>query len=293
MAAPLAACAILGGSGLDSLAGLEDVREIEVDTPFGAPSDALRIGRLGQRSVALLARHGRGHVLLPSEINYRANIFALKLIGVERILSASAVGSMREVIRPRDVVVADQFIDRTAGRARTFFGDGVAVHVSLADPFCAEVRAALLQAALAQGVQAHGSGTYLCVDGPAFSTRAESDLFRSWGVDVIGMTNLPEARLAREAEMCYATLALVTDYDCWHADEEDVSVGGVLQNLKANAKVAAALLRGAIESLAPSARTCSCSRALDGAIITARERIPAAVRERLRPILGKYLDPAP
>jgi len=281
---------ILGGSGLYALAALEDARDVRVETPYGEPSDALRIGRLAGRTVAFLARHGRTHRLLPGEIEHRANLWALKSIGVSRVLSASAVGSMREAIRPRDVVVVDQFIDRTVHRKGTFFGDGIAAHVAFADPVCPELHGLLGRVAAEQGVRVHGRGTYLCIEGPAFSTRAESRLYRSWDVDVIGMTNLPEAKLAREAELCYATLAFVTDYDCWHEEEADVSVAAVLDNLRANAGLAAAILREAIRET-PLVRTnCGCARALEHAILTPREAIPAAARERLRAILGD--DPA-
>jgi len=284
--------AVIGGSGLYAMAGLEDPREVRVATPFGAPSDAILVGRLADRPVAFLARHGRQHTLLPTEVNYRANIFALKSLGVERILSASAVGSMREHIHPREVVLVDQFIDRTRRRPGTFFGDGLAAHIAFADPVCAVVRRCMLEAAQGLGGSAHDGGTYLCIEGPAFSTRAESQLYRSWGVDVIGMTNLPEARLAREAEICYATLALVTDYDCWHEDEEDVSVASVLDNLKANSELAAGVVREAIRAL-PAARggECSCGEALRHGLITAREAVPAEAIQRLKPILGKYFGP--
>jgi 5'-methylthioadenosine phosphorylase len=282
--------AIIGGSGLYALAGLEKYEEINVDTPFGPPSDALIVGELERRQVAFLARHGRMHRLLPTEINYRANVFALKSIGVERILSASAVGSMRERIRPRDIVLVDQFIDRTHQRPVTFFGDGLAVHISFADPICPVVRAAIREAALRNGATLHDGGTYLCIEGPAFSTRAESKLYRSWGVDVIGMTNLQEAKLAREAEMCYATMALVTDYDCWHEDEEDVSVSSVVDNLKANSELAAATLRAAIRSLPDARESCGCGEALRFGLITPREAVPQKTIERLKPLIGKYFE---
>ena len=210
---------LFGGSGLYALAGVEDRQEIEVETPFGKPSDAFVVGGLAGRRVAFLARHGRGHRILPHEINYRANVWAMKSLGVTRILSASAVGSLRETIEPRHVLTPDQFVDRTRGRAATFFGEGIAAHVGFADPVCAELRQRIADAARASGAVVHGEGTYLCMEGPAFSTRAESHLYRSWGLDVIGMTNLTEAKLAREAEICYGTLALVTDFDCWHEEE--------------------------------------------------------------------------
>lgn len=281
--------AIIGGSGLYELAGLTHVQELEVATPFGQPSDALIIGEIEGRRVAFLARHGRQHALLPAEINYRANIFALKSIGVRRIISASAVGSLHEDVHPRDIVMVDQFIDRTQGRPSTFFGDGIAAHVSLADPVCTELRSALSASAEACGVRAHGKGTYVCIQGPAFSTRAESELFRSWGAEVIGMTNMQEARLSREAEICYSTMALVTDYDCWHEEEDDVSVAGVLENLKANASAAAAILQRSIRSLSETPDGCGCGRALEHAIITHPSAISAETRQRLLPIVGKYL----
>jgi 5'-methylthioadenosine phosphorylase len=283
--------AIIAGSGFYELAGLEAPRELSVDTPFGPPSDRIVLGRLGGESVAFLARHGTGHRLLPSEINHRANIFALKTLGVERILSASAVGSMRDEIRPRDVVLVDQFIDRTAHRPATFFGAGVAAHVAFADPVCSETRAVLLRAARGEGVRVHDGGTYVCIEGPTFSTRAESKLYRSWDVDVIGMTNLQEAKLAREAEICYATMALVTDYDCWHEQEDDVSVEGLLENLRVNQEVAARVLREALGRLPRRGGGCACGDALRDAIITARDSITVETSERLRPILGRYLDP--
>lgn len=280
---------VIGGSGLYALAGLTEARAVDVATPFGAPSDPIRLGRIGRVDVAFLARHGTGHRILPGEINYRANLYALKALGVERVLSASAVGSMKEVIRPRDVVLPDQFIDRTVSRRATFFGDGVAAHVGLADPVCPEARGVLLAAAREAGATAHDGGTYLCMEGPGFSTRAESRLHRSWGIDVIGMTNATEAKLAREAELCYATLALVTDYDCWHEEEEDVSVGGVLENLRANAALAADTLARAIAAMPARGAACSCADALAHAIITAREAVPAGARARLGVLVDKYL----
>jgi len=292
VSAPHAAIGIIGGSGLYALAGLTDARDVRVATPFGDPSDAIHVGRVGDRPVAFLARHGRNHRMLPGEINYRANVYAMKSLGVTRILSASAVGSMKETIHPRDVVLPDQFIDRTRGRAATFFGDGVAAHVGFADPICPESRAALRDAARGAGATAHDGGTYLCMEGPAFSTRAESRLYRTWGVDVIGMTNLTEAKLAREAELCYATLALVTDYDCWHDVEDDVSVGGVLENLRANAALAAASLRGAVLAL-PEARVgCGCGEALRHAIITPLDAIGRQARARLGVLLDAYAPKA-
>jgi 5'-methylthioadenosine phosphorylase len=281
---------IIGGSGLYALAGLGDAEELEVETPFGSPSDKFLVGSLEGKRVAFLARHGRGHRLLPTEINYRANIFAMKKLGVEMILSASAVGSMKERIRPRDIVLVDQFIDRTHQRPVTFFGDGIAAHISFADPICPALRSALLQASHEQAARVHDGGTYICIEGPAFSTRAESELYRSWGVDVIGMTNLQEAKLAREAEICYATIGLATDYDCWHEEEEDVSVSSVLENLRANSKLAAEILRGTIKALPDRRGECGCGEALRFGLITEKEAVSAGTVERLGPILAKYFD---
>jgi len=279
---------IIGGSGLYEMAGLTDVREERVETPFGLPSDAYVLGRLEGRPVAFLARHGRGHRLLPSELNFRANIYGFKSLGAEWILSASAVGSMREDVKPRDILIPDQFFDRTKARSSTFFGDGLVVHVAFADPTCPALGDLLYQAAREEGATVHRGGTYLCIEGPQFSTRAESRIYRTWGVDVIGMTNLQEAKLAREAEICYATMALVTDYDVWHETEEDVTVEAVIAVLLENAAMAKAILRRAVRAI-PAARTCPCSHALRDAIITARDRIPPATRERLKLLVGKYL----
>jgi len=281
--------AIIGGSGMYALAGLAEAREITLSTPFGAHSAGLVLGRLEGHEVAFLARHGKNHDRLPGEINYRANIFALKSLGVERILSASAVGSMREDIHPRDVVIVDQFVDRAPHRAATFFGDGVVAHVSFADPVCPELRAWLHRAAVDCGATARDGGTYLCIDGPAFSTRAESRLYRSWPVDVIGMTNVHEAKLAREAELCYSTLALVTDYDCWHASEQAVSVETLLANLRANTALAARIARELLRRLPPRGAGCGCADALRGAILTPAEAIPADTLRRLGPILGRHV----
>jgi 5'-methylthioadenosine phosphorylase len=289
MSAPNAAIGLIGGSGLYALSGLTGAREVRMSTPFGDPSDSFFVGNVGDKGVAFLARHGRDHRLLPGEINYRANIYAMKVLGIERILSASAVGSMKEAIRPRDVVVPDQFIDRTRGRRATFFGEGIAAHVAFADPICPETRRILFDAAIAAGATAHDGGTYVCMEGPAFSTRAESHLYRSWGVDVIGMTNLTEAKLAREAEICYATLALVTDYDCWHEEEADVSVTGVLENLRANATLAADALRATVLALPATRAACGCGDALLHAIITPKEAITREARARLGVLLERYL----
>jgi 5'-methylthioadenosine phosphorylase len=282
---------IFGGSGLYELARVESAREVEIETPFGAPSDRFVVGEVGGKSVAFLARHGRHHNLLPTEINYRANVYAMKKLGAQRIIAVSAVGSMLEEIRPSDVVLVDQFIDRTHHRPSTFFGDGVVAHITFADPVCPELRGSLFRIADgAQGARAHDGGTYVCIEGPAFSTRAESLLYRSWNVSVIGMTNLQEARLCREAEICYATLALVTDYDCWHEEEEDVSVTALLGNLTANAELAGRIVHDAVERI-PAARGCKCGDTLSHAIITARDRIPAETLERLGPILARHVGP--
>ncbi len=280
---------IIGGSGLYEMEGLESIEERRVETPFGSPSDVFVTGLLQGRRVAFLARHGRGHRLMPSELNFRANIFAFKLLGAERVISASAVGSMREDLPPRDIVIPDQFFDRTKGRASTFFGNGLVAHVSFADPTCPVLSGMLFAAGQAVGARIHQGGTYLCIEGPQFSTRAESRIYRSWGVDVIGMTNLQEAKLCREAEICYATLALVTDYDVWHETEEDVSVEAVVAILKQNAETAKAIIKAAVASFPGGREGCPCPIALRDAIITARDAIPAQVRERLRPIIGKYV----
>jgi 5'-methylthioadenosine phosphorylase len=280
---------VLGGSGLYAMAGLEDVREERLRTPFGDPSDAYLQGTIGGRPIVFLARHGRGHRLLPSEINFRANICGFRMLGVERLVSVSAVGSMKEEIRPLDVVLPDQIIDRTHRRVGTFFGEGVVAHVSLADPMCSDLRAVLAAAARPAGTRLHPAGTYLCIEGPQFSTRAESLLYRSWGVDVIGMTNAQEARLAREAEICYATMAMATDYDCWHEEEADVTVAEVVARLRDNAENAQAILARALASL-PAGRTCPCATALSSAILTDRAHIGDEARRRLRPIAGRYLD---
>ncbi len=286
MAEPL--IGIIGGSGLYEMEGMEAIREEVVRTPFGEPSDRYVLGRLHGRPVAFLARHGRGHRLMPSELNFRANIFGFKVLGAEWILSASAVGSMREEIKPLDILIPDQFFDRTTQRSSTFFGNGLIAHVSVADPTCHVLGDILYRAGRQVGAAMHRGGTYLCIEGPQFSTRAESRIYRSWGVDVIGMTNLQEAKLAREAEICYATLALVTDYDVWHATEEDVNVEAVVKILLQNVQSAKAIIRAALVEI-PEARTCPCAHALRDAIITARHAIPAQVRRDLAPIVGKYL----
>ena len=285
---------ILGGSGIYDLAHVEDVHDVELETPFGTPSDAFRLGRIGGRRVAFLARHGRGHRLLPSEIDYRANLYGFKMLGVTRVLSASAVGSLRSAIEPRHVVVPDQFIDRTRGRRSTFFGNGLAAHVSFADPVCADLCDAFHGAALAEGAHSHRGGTYLCMEGPAFSTRAESKLYRAWGADVIGMTNLTEAKLAREAELCYATLALVTDWDAWREHEAAVTVDALLDTLKTNTELAARVLVEAVRRV-PESRGCGCGEALRFAIITADDAVDPAAKDRLHAILDSRPqgNPAP
>jgi 5'-methylthioadenosine phosphorylase len=279
---------VIGGSGLYQMHGLERVREVEVKTPFGRPSDKLIRGRLGESELVFLPRHGKGHRWLPTEVNFRANTFAMKKLGVERIISVSAVGSLRQEISPGHVVVPDQFIDRTTQRPSTFFGRGVVAHVSLADPFCKDLSGILAAAANSEGAKVHAGGTYLCMEGPQFSTRAESHLYRGWGAHVIGMTNLQEAKLAREAEICFATLALATDYDCWNQAVGDVEIEHVLAVLKQNVDLAQRTIRRAVTQL-PSARACACASALKDAIITERGRIPKKLRADLRPIIGKYL----
>ncbi|HXG50753.1 MAG TPA: S-methyl-5'-thioadenosine phosphorylase [candidate division Zixibacteria bacterium] len=279
---------VIGGSGLYRMEELRRVREIEVRTPFGRPSDKFLTGRLGDAELVFLPRHGSGHRWLPTEINFRANIFGMKKLGVERIVSVSAVGSLREELRPGDIVVPDQFIDRTTQRPSTFFGRGIVAHVGLADPFCAVLSARLCDAAREAGARVHGGGTYLCMEGPQFSTRAESRLYRSWGADVIGMTNLQEAKLAREAEICFATLALVTDYDCWNEKADDVEIDRVLEVLRQNVELAQKTIRNALPALSGE-RECPCASSLKEAIITERAKIPAKIRRDLRPIIGKYL----
>jgi 5'-methylthioadenosine phosphorylase len=279
---------VIGGSGLYDIAGLSEVEEVELATPFGRPSDAFVTGRLGGVRMVFLPRHGRGHRILPSEINFRANIWGLKRLGVTRILSVSAVGSMREDIAPGDFVVIDQFVDRTRHRIDTFFGDGVVAHVMFADPLCPEVRATLLAAGRALDVRLHDGGTYLNMEGPQFSTRAESKLYRQWGVDVIGMTNLQEAKLAREAELCYATIAMSTDYDCWHEGHEAVTIEAVIAVMNANVDKAKKLILEAVPRFTAE-RGCSCGSALSHAIMTAPDRISPEARMRLGLLIDKYL----
>jgi 5'-methylthioadenosine phosphorylase len=281
---------IIGGSGLYQMPELKDVEEVKVDTPFGSPSDAFIIGTLQQQRVAFLPRHGRGHRFTPTEVPFRANIYGMKLLGVERILSASAVGSLQEQYAPLDMVIPDQFFDRTRARAResTFFGDGIVAHVTFAHPVCGELGNVLQESCEAADVRVHRGGTYLCMEGPAFSTKAESNVYRSWGMDVIGMTNLQEAKLAREAEICYATLALVTDYDCWHEAHDAVSVDTVIEYLNKNVRNAQIIIKEAVGRLAQNPRNCNCGSALKHAIFTAPELWPAETRKRLAAIIKKY-----
>ena len=279
---------IIGGSGLYEMDGLTDVREIAVETPFGPPSDAIIAGRLGDARLLFLPRHGRGHRLLPSELPFRANLWALKSLGAQRVIAVSAVGSLREEIRPGDLVVPDQFIDRTQGRAGTFFGSGIVAHVAFGDPVCPVLAAALVAGGRRLGATVHAGGSYVCMEGPQFSTRAESELYRSWGAAVIGMTNLQEAKLAREAELCFATLALATDYDCWKQDVQEVAIADVLAVLSANVAMAKRIVHDLVPEL-PAEPGCGCGRALEHAIITDRSRIPARVKRDLAPIIGRYV----
>jgi 5'-methylthioadenosine phosphorylase len=280
---------IIGGSGLYAMPGLTNPHQIEVDTPFGAPSDAFVAGELEGRQVVFLARHGRGHRLMPTELNFRANIFAMKKLGVERIISVSAVGSLKLEHKPTEFVIPDQFIDRTTQRPSTFFGEGIVGHVSFGDPICATVAKAIQHGAESAGVVAKQRGVYVCMEGPQFSTRAESNLYRSWGADVIGMTNLQEAKLAREAEICYATMAMVTDYDCWHDGHDAVTVEQVIAVLHQNSANAAKAVRTAVAAM-PRERACACATALKFAIITSPEAIPAATRNKLDLLLHKYIS---
>jgi 5'-methylthioadenosine phosphorylase len=279
---------IIGGSGLYSMPGFEAEEEVRLATPFGEPSDAYIVGRLEGKHVAFLARHGRGHRISPSELNFRANIFGMKQLGVERILSLSAVGSLKQEHAPLDFVIPDQFFDRTRCRVSTFFGGGIVAHISFADPVCPQLSETVHAAALEAGINSKAGGTYLCMEGPAFSTRAESNVYRTWGMDVIGMTNLQEAKLAREAEICYVTVAMVTDYDCWHEDHDAVSVDQIIHTLQQNAENACKLVASVVARM-PVERTCKCGSALKHAIITDRATIPADVKERLVLLIGKYV----
>jgi 5'-methylthioadenosine phosphorylase len=279
---------IIGGSGLYQMKGFRNAKWVRVATPFGKPSDAYRVGVLEGRRIAFLSRHGRGHLLTPSEINYRANIFGMKKLGVERILSVSAVGSLRGDYRPMDMALPLQFFDRTRGRISTFFGGGIVAHVSFSDPMCPTVVDALETGCTDAKVDVHRGGTYLCIEGPAFSTKAESKTYRSWGMDIIGMTNLQEAKLSREAEICYATLAMVTDYDCWHPEHEAVTVNQIIDYLNRNVENAQKILDSAVRHL-PKERNCRCGSALAHAIITDRRKISPRAKKRLGLLVGKYL----
>lgn len=279
---------VIGGSGLYEMEGIEDLRTKKVTTPFGEPSDEYFLGTLKGVKLAFLPRHGRGHRFMPTEINFRANIYGMKALGVERIISVSAVGSMKEEIRPGDIVIPDQFYDHTKQRKSTFFGDGIACHVAMADPVCPELSSVLYEAGKKIGAKIHKGGIYFCIEGPQFSTRAESMIYRQWGVDVIGMTNVQEAKLARESEICYATLALATDYDCWHAHAEDVTVEMVITILKKNVDTAKKIIKEAVGML-NGERRCSCPKALENAIITDPKTISEEVKERLRLLIGKYI----
>jgi len=279
---------IIGGSGLYSMPGFTAQEEVKLDTPWGAPSDAYVAGELAGRKVAFLARHGRGHRISPSDLNFRANIYGFKSLGVERILSLSAVGSLKKEHKPLDFVIPDQFFDRTKGRVSTFFGEGLVAHISFADPVCPEVAFALHAACGKAGVHSTLGGTYLCMEGPAFSTKAESNVYRSWDMDVIGMTNLQEAKLAREAEICYATAAMVTDYDCWHPDHDAVTVADIIANLTKNAENAAKVVAAAVAFMPPD-RGCKCGSALAHALITDRKAIPETTRKKLALLVSKYL----
>lgn len=281
---------LIGGSGIYKMEGLKKLKEVEVATPFGAPSDVFRTGELCGVEVVFLPRHGSKHTLSPSEINYRANVFGMKKLGVERLISVSACGSLKEELRPLDFVLPDQFVDRTnSGRQMSFFGDGIVVHVSLAEPVCSGVAQTLFDVAKELDLNIHLGGTYLNMEGPAFSTKAESHLYRSWGMDIIGMTNMAEARLAREAEICYATLAAVTDYDCWYESEEPVTVEMVIANLTRNADNAKLLLKESLPKIAAAGRSCGCCDALKYAIVTQRDAIPPSVKKKLSILIKKYL----
>jgi len=285
---PKAEIGIIGGSGLYNMPGIQRLRQVRVTTPFGQPSDAFLLGELEGREVAFLSRHGRGHVLMPSEINFRANLYALKKLGVTRIISVSAVGSLREELKPLDMVLPAQFFDRTGNRPSTFFGGGIVAHISFADPVCPVLVDVLSQACAASGVNCHQGGTYICMQGPAFSTKAESATYRAWGMDVVGMTNLQEAKLAREAEICYATLAMVTDYDCWHPEHDAVTVEQIIDYLTRNAQNAQKIIRAAVRQM-PKERSCKCGSALAHAILTDPKKIPPPFRRKLALLVGKYL----
>ncbi len=280
---------IIGGSGLYSMPGFTQQEERRISTPFGDPSDAYVVGELSGKQVAFLARHGRGHRISPSELNFRANIYGFKALGVDTILSLSAVGSLKEEHKPLDFVLVDQFVDRTRGRVSTFFGEGLVAHIGFGDPICMDLAQVLHQAAANAGLHAKLGGTYVCMEGPAFSTKAESNLYRSWGMDVIGMTNLQEAKLAREAEMCYSTVAMVTDYDCWHPDHDHVTVQQIIATLVQNAENAAKVVAEAVRIMPPM-KSCKCCSALAHAILSDKKTVPPATLEKLRLIVGKYFE---
>ncbi len=284
-----ASIAVIGGSGLYAMGGLTDTREIRVKTPFGDPSDAIVLGTLEGKGVAFLARHGKGHRILPSEINYRANIYAMKLLGAERVISVSAVGSLKEDLRPGEFLVPDQFFDRTKNRASTFFGDGLVAHVAFAHPTCGQLSGVLADACVHEAVKVHRRGTYVCMEGPQFSTLAEAEVNRQLRFDVIGMTNVTEAKLAREAELCYATIAMITDYDCWHPDHESVTAAQIIATLNQNAENAQKVLRTAVREL-PAGRSCKCGSALQHALVTDFKIVPKATKKRLAEILAKYIS---
>lgn len=288
-AGPGAEIGIIGGSGLYSMAGLSETREMRVKTPFGAPSDAIVLGKLEGKRVAFLARHGRGHRILPGEINFRANIYAMKSLGVTRIISVSAVGSLQEELKPLEFMIPDQFVDRTKGRISTFFGGGLVAHISFDKPVCGQLSGVVGDACGRAGVKAHRGGTYVCMEGPQFSTLAEAHFHRKMGFQIIGMTNVTEAKLAREAEMCYTTAAMITDYDCWHPDHESVSVAQIMENLNKNAENAQRVIREAVRAM-PAERGCKCGSALKHAMVTDPKAVPAATRKRLALIVGKYLS---
>ncbi|MGC1491650.1 MAG: S-methyl-5'-thioadenosine phosphorylase [Candidatus Acidiferrum sp.] len=280
---------IIGGSGLYSMSGLTKTREIRVKTPFGEPPDAIVLGTLEGKQVAFLARHGRGHRILPGEINFRANVYAMKLLGVDRIISVSAVGSLKEELRPGEFLVPDQFVDRTKNRISTFFGDGLVAHVGFDKPTCAQVSAVLADASVHCGVMVHRRGTYVCIEGPQFSTLAEAHMHRQLNFDVIGMTNVTEAKLAREAEICYATIAMITDFDCWHPEHESVTASQIIATLVQNAKNAQKVLREAVRAM-PAERNCKCGAALKHALVTDMQLVPKATKKKLEAIIGKYIS---
>src|SRR6266481_1063836 len=284
---PKATIGVIGGSGIYAMGGLTGSREIRVKTPFGDPSDAIVLGRLEGKRVAFLARHGRGHRILPSEINFRANVYAMKLLGVERIISVSAVGSLKEDLRPGEFLVPDQFLDRTKKRVSTFFGDGIVAHVAFAYPTCGQLSGVLSDACVHEAVMVHRRGTYICIEGPQFSTLAEAQTHRQLGFEVVGMTNVTEAKLAREAEICYATIAMITDYDCWHPEHESVTASQIIATLNQNAENAQRVLRTAVREL-PAARSCKCGSALQHALVTDLKIVPKATKKRLAAIIGKY-----